>query len=72
MLFAGVVAYAVGAMFLGIAYWEFLYWLLFCAIVLRRLARQPHGRTQNNSMDNKPDGTPSNPPDLSDKLTVRS
>lgn len=72
MLLAGMVAYVVGAMFLGIAYWEFLYWLLFCAIVLRRLAHPSHGRTQSNSMDNKPDGRPSNPPDLSDKLTAKS
>lgn len=38
MLLAALLAYAMGGVFLGIAYWEIAYLLLVCAIVLRRLA----------------------------------
>jgi putative inorganic carbon (hco3(-)) transporter len=41
MLRASLAAYAVGAAFLGIAYWQLLYLLLASAILLARCAREP-------------------------------
>jgi len=38
MLRASLMAYAVGAVFLGIAYWELLYWLLTASILATRFA----------------------------------
>lgn len=38
MLRASLMGYAVGAVFLGIAYWELLYWLIGIAVILRHLA----------------------------------
>jgi probable O-glycosylation ligase (exosortase A-associated) len=40
MLRASLTAYAVGAVFLGIAYWELLYWLLMASILATRFAIQ--------------------------------
>jgi O-antigen ligase len=38
MLRASLVAYAVGAMFLGITYWDLLYHLIFIAVLVRKFA----------------------------------
>jgi putative inorganic carbon (hco3(-)) transporter len=38
MLRASLVAYAVGALFLGITYWDLLYQLIFCSVMLRSFA----------------------------------
>jgi probable O-glycosylation ligase (exosortase A-associated) len=38
MLRASLIAYAVGAVFLGIAYWELLYWLLMASVLAKRFA----------------------------------
>lgn len=40
MLRTSLAGYAVGAIFLGIAYWELLYWLIGATVILRQLARQ--------------------------------
>ena len=40
MLRASLTAYAVGAVFLGIAYWELLYWLLMASALVTRFAVQ--------------------------------
>jgi putative inorganic carbon (hco3(-)) transporter len=40
MLRASLVAYAVGAIFLGITYWDFLYHLVFCAVLVQKFARE--------------------------------
>jgi O-antigen ligase len=42
MLRASLTAYAVGAVFLGIAYWELLYWLLMASVLLKRFAIREH------------------------------
>jgi probable O-glycosylation ligase (exosortase A-associated) len=40
MLRTSLAGYAVGAIFLGIAYWELLYWLIGATVIFRHLARQ--------------------------------
>ncbi|HYP69189.1 MAG TPA: putative O-glycosylation ligase, exosortase A system-associated [Thiobacillaceae bacterium] len=40
MLRASLMAYAVGAIFLGIAYWELFYWLLVASVLATRFAIQ--------------------------------
>lgn len=51
MLRASLAGYAAGAMFVGIAYWELLYWLVAAAGLVAAAARCPAGVSRNFTFD---------------------
>ena len=57
MLRASLTAYAAGAMFLGIVYWELFYWLLMACILTTHFRRQDHRsvRTAQRGEGPRPD-----------------